>query len=95
MPKPILKSVCMPLIQALGRQRQVDLRVQGQPALDQVPGQPRVHNYRKTLSQKIYINKEGRKKVCGCDGLNMPGPGSNTIWRCGLVGVGVSLWVWL
>ena len=29
-----------------------------------------------------------------CHGLNMLGPGSSTIWRCGLVGVGVSLWVW-
>jgi hypothetical protein len=24
----------------------------------------------------------------------MLGPGSGTIWRCGLVGVGVSLWAW-
>jgi hypothetical protein len=29
-----------------------------------------------------------------CDGLNMLGPGSGTIKKCGLVGVGVSLWVW-
>jgi hypothetical protein len=29
-----------------------------------------------------------------CDGLYMLGPGSGTIRRCGLVGVGVSLWVW-
>ena len=27
-----------------------------------------------------------------CDGLYMLGPGSGTIRRCGLVGVGVSLW---
>ena len=26
--------------------------------------------------------------------LNMLGPGSGTIWRCILVGVSVSLWVW-
>jgi len=26
--------------------------------------------------------------------LHMLGPGSGTIRRCGLVGVGVSLWVW-
>ena len=29
-----------------------------------------------------------------CDGLYILGPGSSTIWRCGLVEVGVSLWVW-
>ena len=29
-----------------------------------------------------------------CDGLYMLGPGSGTIRRCGLLGVGVSLWVW-
>ena len=29
-----------------------------------------------------------------CDGLYILGPGSGTIWRCGLVGIGVSLWVW-
>ena len=29
-----------------------------------------------------------------CYSLNMLGPGSGTIRRCGLVGVGVSLWVW-
>jgi hypothetical protein len=28
-----------------------------------------------------------------CDGLHILGPGSGTIWRCDLVGVGVSLWV--
>jgi hypothetical protein len=27
-----------------------------------------------------------------CGGLSMPSPGSGTIWRCGLVGIGVSLW---
>jgi hypothetical protein len=29
-----------------------------------------------------------------CDGLKILGLGSSTIWRCGLVGVGVSLWAW-
>ena len=31
-----------------------------------------------------------------CDGLYMFGPGSGTIWRCSLIGVGVALleWVW-
>ena len=29
-----------------------------------------------------------------CNGLYMLSPGSGTIWRCGPVGVGVSLWVW-
>jgi hypothetical protein len=28
-----------------------------------------------------------------CDGLNILGPGSGTIWRCGPVEVGMSLWV--
>jgi hypothetical protein len=28
------------------------------------------------------------------DGLYMLGPGSGTVERCGLVGVGVALWVW-
>ena len=30
----------------------------------------------------------------GCGGLNTLGPGSGTIRRCSLVGIGVSLWVW-
>ena len=29
--------------------------------------------------------------ICVCGGLNMFGTGSGTIWRCGLVGVGVAL----
>ena len=29
-----------------------------------------------------------------CYSLYMSGPGSGTIWRCGLVGVGVSLCSW-
>ena len=32
--------------------------------------------------------------VALCDGLYMLGPGSGSIRRCGLVGVGVSLWAW-
>ena len=34
---------------------------------------------------------EIRKQNSTCDGLNMLGPGSGTIGRCGLVGVGVAL----
>ena len=30
-----------------------------------------------------------------CDGLYMLGPGSGIVGRCGLVGVGVALWVWV
>jgi hypothetical protein len=33
-------------------------------------------------------------KNTNCDGLSILGPGSDIIWRCDLVGVGVSLWVW-
>ena len=29
-----------------------------------------------------------------CDGLYMSSPGSGTIWRYGLVGIHVSLWMW-
>ena len=29
-----------------------------------------------------------------CYGLNMLGPGSGTIWKCGLGGIGVSQWMW-
>jgi hypothetical protein len=29
-----------------------------------------------------------------CDGLYILEPGSGTIWKCDLVGVGVLLWVW-
>jgi hypothetical protein len=48
----------MPLIPALGRQRQADFWVQGQPGLQKwVPGQPRLH--RETLSRK---NQKKRKK---------------------------------
>ena len=37
---------------------------------------------------------EGRNEQTRCGGLNMLGPGNGTIRRCGLVGVGVSLWGW-
>jgi hypothetical protein len=47
---------CMPLIPALGRQRQADFFVRGQPDLQSwVPGQPGLH--RETLSQKNQNNK--------------------------------------
>jgi len=29
-----------------------------------------------------------------CHGLNMLGSGSSTMWRCGLIGIDMSLWVW-
>ena len=32
--------------------------------------------------------------MCSCDGSYVIGPGSDSIRRCALVGVGVSLWVW-
>jgi len=40
------------------------------------------------------INATGAKSLHGA--LDLFGPGSGTIWRCGLVGVGVALleWVW-
>jgi hypothetical protein len=49
---------CTLLIPALGRQRQVDFWVQGQPGLEWVPGQPGL--YRETLSQKK--NKKTKPK---------------------------------
>jgi hypothetical protein len=35
-----------------------------------------------------------KKMFHQCGGLYMLGPGSGTIRRCGLVGLGISLWVW-
>jgi len=32
--------------------------------------------------------------ISQCHGLYVLGHGSGTVWRCGLVGVGVSLWAW-
>ena len=42
----------------------------------------------------VYFNSLSNWKIKGCDGLYMLGPGSGTIMRCGLIEVGVSLWVW-
>jgi hypothetical protein len=43
------------------------------------------------------ISKKARNlaewKLPSCDGLYTLSPGNGTIRRCGLVGVGVSLWV--
>jgi hypothetical protein len=36
----------------------------------------------------------GSCRHAGSDGLYMLGPRSDTIRRCGTVGVGVSLWAW-
>jgi hypothetical protein len=38
--------------------------------------------------------KVGLDREEECYGLYMLGPGSDAIRRCGLVGVGVSLWAW-
>jgi hypothetical protein len=40
------------------------------------------------------MRKLETQRMTHCDGLYMFGPGSGTIRRCGLVGVGVSLWAW-
>jgi hypothetical protein len=32
-----------------------------------------------------------KKEYIGCDSLYMLGPGGGTIWKCGLIGVGVAL----
>jgi hypothetical protein len=37
------------------------------------------------------INQDTENLIINCHGLNMLGPGSSTIWRCGPVGIGVSL----
>jgi hypothetical protein len=43
----------------------------------------------------IYVlPMEARRSLGTCDGWYMLGPESGIIRRCGLVGVGVSLWVW-
>jgi hypothetical protein len=44
--------------------------------------------------QLMCLNKPIGAQGVECDGLYILGPGSGIIWRCGLVGVGVSLWVW-
>jgi hypothetical protein len=49
---------------------------------------------RAKVSMSLYRHpSEGVTKIKGvCDGLYMLGPGSGTVGRCGLVGVGVALW---
>jgi hypothetical protein len=45
----------------------------------------------------VYVCEKPRTTwniVSLCDGFYMLYPGSGTIRRCGLVGVGVSQWVW-
>jgi hypothetical protein len=44
-----------------------------------------INNNQKTNKQ---TNKQ--KSKSNCDGLYILGPGSGTIWRCGLVRIGVS-----
>ena len=40
----------------------------------------------------LQVNHKNTNRTKGvCDGLYILGPGSGIIWRCGLVGVGVSL----
>jgi hypothetical protein len=41
--------------------------------------------------QNVHAQKI-REAINVCDGLNMLGPENSTIWRCGLIGVGVLLW---
>ena len=47
------------------------------------------------VSQQSGVEREGAPQIPPlheeCGGLNMLGPGSGTIWRCGLVEVGVAL----
>ena len=40
-------------------------------------------------------NNSIKNEVENCDGLYMLGLGSGTVGSCGLVGVGVVLWVWV
>jgi hypothetical protein len=42
----------------------------------------------------MYVRAHVLVHLC-YDGLHMLGPGSATVERCGLVGVGVALWVWI
>jgi hypothetical protein len=44
-------------------------------------------NHNKNIGAKSWL-------FIDCDGLNMLGPEDGTLWRYGLVGVGVSLWAW-
>ena len=45
-------------------------------------------------SQKIESGSSAGNVLALCDGLYTLGPGGGTVGRCGLVGEGVSLWVW-
>jgi hypothetical protein len=45
---------------------------------------------RNDLNQPAVALSEALLSIC-CDALYMPGPGSGTIRRCGLVGVGVGV----
>jgi len=46
------------------------------------------------LSMCMCVVVEGPSTKAACGGLNMLGPGSGTLRRCGLVGRNVSLWGW-
>jgi hypothetical protein len=41
------------------------------------------------------VEKAGETALHGCDGLYILGPGSGAIWRCGLVGIGVTWLEWV
>jgi hypothetical protein len=48
---------------------------------------------KKIPNLKNLVNSKKKKRIWFCDGLYMLGSGRGTIRKCGLVGVGVSLWV--
>jgi hypothetical protein len=54
------------------------------------------NTYSKNFQDTLYITVTGQCSGgnSGCDGLYILEPGSGTIWRCDLIGVGVPLWVW-
>jgi hypothetical protein len=37
------------------------------------------------------LSAAGMKWLGECDGLDILGPGSGSIWKCGLVGIGMTL----
>jgi hypothetical protein len=43
------------------------------------------------LLPRYYSPTSYMTSICACGGLNMLGPGSGTVRRCGLIGVGVAL----
>jgi hypothetical protein len=55
-----------------------------------------ITKFKYTIKKHIYHCLNGAIKILflQCDGLYMLSPGSGTIRRCILVGVGVSLWCW-